>query len=193
MMRRTGLAIIIAISLAAGLAPSRAEEETGVPPPVRHQIENLLNAKVSSLLSERNADGNFYKRGTWSRQLHRIDESTYKVGFLLDTAEPDALETRRSVLTVQQAPPSGEWKITREELQDTWRGLTRAATGGEEFCDFDRLIFQKEGMTLDATKGSLYKEYRQGKLESIVIAGGGLAFDYIPPMQKDRQPYLLLS
>src|SRR5262249_26394876 len=157
MKARTAFACALAALLAPGGATSHAQDAADAPASVRHQIELVLDARVSSLLSEKNEDGNFYKRGSWSRQLHKVDESTYQVAFLLDTAGPEMLETRRSLLTLQTAP-DGAWKITREDLQDTWQGLVRTSAGNEEFCSFDSLTLRREGMMLDATKGSLYKQ-----------------------------------
>src|SRR5881628_1245394 len=64
-IRRSALCLAV-VGACLGAAPARAAEDD-VPADVRRHIEDLLKVKVAGLLDERNADGEHFRRGTYSR------------------------------------------------------------------------------------------------------------------------------
>src|SRR5262245_25888843 len=101
MIRRSGrvrrfLPCVIALSLLApGIArsadaPSAYEDEL-IPFDVRSGLEETLQAKVKALLAEKDKEGQPYRRGSFSKQFHKIDEDTYTVAFHRDTASRDRM------------------------------------------------------------------------------------------------------
>lgn len=184
MFRAAALCAAAAFLLLAA-PPVAAEDE--VPYEVRRPIENLLKAKAAALLDERNADGVQFRRGTYSRTFHRVDDSTYTVSFNRDTAGKDDLVTERLLLTFEKEGDGNNWKLAKEEVQDSYQGLIRPVAGDEEFYRFDKFSFDREGMKVTASNGFLIKDFRKGKVAGFGVGSTDLAWDYVPPAPRDQR------
>ena len=127
--RRGYLRILLALAVLAFILPGQsslgiapAEEQT--PPEVRRGLESALQSKAAALMNEKNEAGQPYKRGIYSKKFHKVDDSTYKVSFHVNTALTGEMTTERYMLTL--TGQGADWKVTKEELQDTYTGLYRA-------------------------------------------------------------------
>ena len=75
------------------LADGGASPASPIPDDVRAAIDEALRAKAGKLANEKDANGQQLKRGTYSKDFHRIDDDTYIVAFHRDIASSDKLLT----------------------------------------------------------------------------------------------------
>lgn len=162
-------------------APSSASayEDELIPSDVRSELEGVLQDKVKALRDEKDKTGQPYRRGSFSKFFHKVDEDTYQVAFHRDSAGKDRLLTERFLLTLKRN--GSKWTIASEDLKDSYDGLTRLAPGEEEFYRFDSVAFDREGMKVSCGPGHLVKASRAGKTEYFAFAGSGLQYEYLPP------------
>jgi hypothetical protein len=182
---------VIACALAAVLTiaatPGVRAIEDGVPPDVRQGIEDVLKKKAADLLGQKDKNGVSTKRGTYSRNFRKVDASTYLATFHVDTVEPspddpktDRLRTERYELTLKGFA-GVPWKIAKEDLKETSATLYRGWSDNTSLYHFDKLAFEREGVTLSATNGLLWMVTRQGKQQGFVLYANDLAYAYTPP------------
>lgn len=153
-----------------------------IPDKVRSELAMLLREKVSSFLKDKNEDGVSYKRGNYSKSFRKVDESTYEGTIHQDTATKDRLKTERYLLTLKKGA-SGKWAIASQDLKDTYEGLHRGVLGDEEWYRFERFSFDREGMKVTATNGSLFKDFFNGRTSRFVLVASDLAYQYAPPKE----------
>ncbi len=183
-------AFSVLLGIGAGLASTPpAESET--PLEVRKGIEQALIEKARDLGKEKDEQGKPYKRCNYSHSFRRVDDSTYKVGFHIDTATPENLVTERYVLTLKAS--GGKWSITGEELQDTYKGLFRLLRDDEECFRFERFSFSREGLEATATNGSMCKDYLVDEVVRFSVASDDLAYEYVPPIPQDQVLFELIK
>jgi len=166
---------------AAWSAPAPATEAT---PEVQKELEVAVRARVAAIASEKNQQGQAYKRAISSRSFQKVDDSTYQVGLHVDTANGQEQVTERYLLTLKNK--GGDWVIDKEELQDTYKGLFRGVLGDEDCMHFDQFTLEREGLKTKATNGSLCKDYFQGRVSRFSLAAADLSFEYVPPMPKEK-------
>ena len=65
---------------------------------------------------------------------------------------------------MRKNPNSDEWTVVSEDLKDRYSGLRRRVGGDEDFFRFGTFIFEREGLKITASNGTLYKDYLDGKL-----------------------------
>ena len=175
-------------SAEAAASTPALEADTSMPFELRRDIENALKDRVSDLLKDKNAEGVSYKRGTYSKSFRKVDDTTCKVTFHVDTAEKSKMTTQRFLLTLKQDSQNKEkWKIVSEELQDTYSDVYRPVLNEAAFHRFDGFHFDKEGLKASGTKGSLYEVYRNGKIESFIVTASDLYYAYTPPSPKQQK------
>ena len=92
----------------------------------REAIEYALQNRVNDLVAQKNDSGRTYRRGTFSREFRHIDDGTYVVSFMEETAGDTTLTTDRYSVTLSGKPGSDKWAVTESELQDTFEGLVRS-------------------------------------------------------------------
>ncbi|MCZ6832164.1 MAG: hypothetical protein O7F11_00310, partial [Acidobacteria bacterium] len=155
--------------------------ENDIPFALQQRLEEPLQARVKSLLRERNDLDNPYKRGAFSRSFQKIDDSTYQVSFNLDTAEGGLMTTQRFLYTLKLDAAGGAWRIAGKELQDTFSGLYRRDPGDEEFRKFDSFKLELERLTVEAAGGNLIIDNCDGKPEYLILSGENLAYQFDPP------------
>ena len=167
--------------------------ENDLPYDLQQRLEEPLQERVKSLLRERNAENNPYKRGAYSHSFLKIDDSTYQVSFHLDTAESGVMKTERYLYTLELNPANLLWSITNEELQDTFSSLYRRNPGDEEFKNFDSFHLELEGLTVKADSGGLIIDTCDNKPEFLILSGENLSYDYTPPSAQRGNLYKVLK
>jgi len=175
------MACLLAIGTTATTGTAFASE--ALPYALQADLESVVQAKVNKLLSQKNEDGVAYLRGAYSKKFRRVDGNTFQVTFHQDTAEGSHLKTERLLLTLSNA--SGKWTITDEKVQDTYTGLYRGAPGDEEFYRFESMQFDREGLKVTATNGSLAKDFLEGQPARFWIFADKIDFEYDPPKDLD--------
>ena len=179
---------------APGPAAADAAVDQAVPEAVRTGIEAALREKVRALVDARNEEGNPYQRGSFSKHFRKIDDTTYTASFSRDTAKKDdSLLTERFVLTLKKDAAADKWKVTNEELKDTYTGLFRGPVTDGEVYKFDGFAFSREGMSIKGGKGFLQKRLLQGKPVAIVVVPEGLSYDYAAPVKFAAALYEVLK
>lgn len=169
--------------LAVTAAPRAADD--AVPEKTRTAIEDLLKDKASKLADEKDAAGYGFKRGTYSKVFHKVDDATYRVAFFQDTilpAEADSsrrLLTERFELTLKQ--DGGKWSVVKEEKKDEFVGLYQGVFGGKWVYKFDSLSFEKEGLKVTSGPGYAYAFRTEGKSHGFRLFSDDLKFEYAPP------------
>jgi hypothetical protein len=175
------VAVAIVLSLAAGASTSSVfAADAGLSNIEREAITDLLQRKIGALLDQKNADGVVIARGSFSPSFKRVDDSTVTATFLKNTAEKDTEKVERLLLTIKNGG-DGKWAIAKEEVQDTYDGLHRSLRENDEFYRFDKFAFDRYGMKVSATNGSLYKVYYMGKPSTFALVADDLAYEYTPP------------
>jgi Peptidase family M1 domain len=181
---------LVALLLAAALlalvvAPARADD-AAVPDKVRTAIEDVLKDKASKLADEKDGAGYGYKRGTYSKAFHRVDDTTYLVAFFQDTIQPAEVDSGRRLLTERfeltlKQGAAGKWSIAKEEKKDEFVGLYQGVFGGKWIYKFDALSFEKEGLKVTSGPGYAYAYRAEGKNQGFRIFSDDLNFEYEPP------------
>jgi hypothetical protein len=174
-----------AAAAAPDAAPSPASAaEPSIPDDVRAAITEVLRNKVKALVDERDKDGVATKRGSYSRHYRKAGTNAYQVAFHRDTIQEDqSLVTERFLLTVSKAPATAAWSVTKEELQDTYRGLFRAIADGKDTSRFDSLTLSREGLTVRGGKGWLNRTLHNGQLVGMLVTAENLTYEYVPPVK----------
>jgi len=177
---RTAILLILfaVVPVSAWSIPAASD----APPEISKELQAVMNARIGEILSQRNADGEPFKRAIASRSYRRVDDNTYQVGLHVDSAMGTELVTERYVVTLK-AGADGDWAITNEELKDTYKGLYRGVLGDEDCDHFSSFSLQREGLILKATNGSLCKDYYRDQVARISVAADDLSYEYAPPME----------
>src|SRR5262245_17099706 len=168
-----------------GDAPS-VTSEAGPSPEERRAIESALKSRVDLLLQEKDENGASIKRGSYSHTFRKVDDATCQVTFTVDTAGKETLTTSRYLFTLKRDPAGNRWSIDKEELQDTYTGLLRSVPEDESFKRFDRFAFDREGLKVSGTNGSLWIDTRGGKPFWIALFADDLSYSYEPPLARDK-------
>ena len=180
------LALLLTAALfAPATAPARAQDDA-VPDKVRVGIEDVLKDKASKLADEKNSAGYGYKRGTYSKALHKVDDSTYRVAFFQDTIQPAEADSGRRVLTERfeltlKQDAAGKWSVAKEEKKDEFVGLYQGVYGGKWIYKFDSLSFEKEGLKVSSGPGYAYAFRVEGKNRGFRVFSDDMKFEYVPP------------
>jgi hypothetical protein len=188
--RSKTLLATLSLLVACAAAPAASPDDP-VPEDVRAGITAALKERVASLLETKNEHGVVTTRANYSKSFQRVDDDTYKVGFHVNKANEAKQVTERYVLTVTRAG-SGKWAISGEELKHTYDGLRRTVPGDEDFHRFSSFRYEKEGLTVTASSGSVYKDYLEGDVVRLQLAADDLAYEFVPPMDWDRVRYNVL-
>ena len=147
---------------------------------LRQDLEIPLKSKASKLAEEKNEEGHSFQRCYYSKMFHKIDENTYQSMFTKDLVVQEKMRTERYLLTLKKSKKG--WEVAQEELQDTYEKLIRVMPGDEKFYRFDSFQFDREGLKISSSSGSVVVDFLQGKPNSIGVTGVSLAYDYEPPL-----------
>ena len=180
-MRHTGriaFALLTVLALTAPLAPARAAD--ALPEALQSALETAMKDKLRIYGQEKNADGVTFKRATYSKTFRKVSDSTYLGTYHLQTAGPSDAKTERFEVTLSKGA-DGKWAITKEDVKDTVVGLVRFVPGDEKFFRFDRFRFDREGLKVTATNGTLYQDFIDGKPTGLTLAAADLTYEYQPP------------
>ena len=180
---------VIAFSLTPQVMATALADDP-VPPEVRDGIQAALQSRVTALMTEKNADGVPLKRGYYSRLYHKVDDNTYKVSFKIDTALKENMVAERYLYTLTK--DSAGWKITKEDLVDTYKGLFRPDYDRIDCFSFDRFTFEKEGLKAGASNGFLCQGYLSDKVYVIGLDAPDLAYQFEPPVPQQSWGHKLL-
>src|SRR5262245_21199218 len=73
------LLLLLLLVLPGGLM-ALADDAPPLPLDVQQGVEAALKARVASIKEEKNAEGQVWKRASYSRGFRRVDDAHYKVG-----------------------------------------------------------------------------------------------------------------
>lgn len=178
--RWQGLKVLSVLALVAAVgAVSVVAAQDELPVGLRAELEAALKAKVSSLVAEKDSEGYSFRRAAYSKNFRKVDENTYLATMHRDTIERDTVKTERLLLTLKK--DSGKWSIAKEEVQETYTGLHRELKADDQFARFDKMSFDREGLKITATKGSMVRHVLEGKPSAIFVTADDLAYEYSPP------------
>lgn len=182
--RSSGVRVLLAaILLAMMMAVSRPVLADGatddIPEELRQQLEEALQAKAKALMAEKDADGNSFKRGIFSKRFKKTADGVYEGSFTRQTAMESKLLSERFLVTLKK-DVSGKWAVSDEKLQDSFDKVDRDVPGDEKFFKFQSLAFQREGFKITATNGSMVRNEWGGRMQ-ITLAADDLAYQYVPP------------
>jgi hypothetical protein len=162
------------------ISASLALAEDTIPDDVRKALESAMQDKVGALLKEKDAAGNNFKRGSYSRFFRKVDDSTYKTALLQDTVTGNQMKVERFEVSLKQKPDK-TWEVANQELQDTFDKLYRQMPRDEKFFAFQSFSFNREGLKVTAGPGTLFTNYRNGELVEFAIAANELKYEFTPP------------
>lgn len=126
---------------------------------------------------EKNDDGVHYKSVAYSRTPRKVDDSTYVYTAHVNTANRDHQLTERMEVTVSKEGSS--WKIADKQTVDSYVALYRST--GMACAPFDKFSFDREGMTVSASNGSVCEAFFQGKVSRFYVHADDLKYAYTPP------------
>ncbi|HET6372644.1 MAG TPA: hypothetical protein VFG76_05020, partial [Candidatus Polarisedimenticolia bacterium] len=195
----TGLMSRVVLTLLAAsllcLGPSQASSpppaDTGISLEVQRGIETALREKVAAISGEKNDKGEPFKRAIFSKTFHRVDDGTYLASLHVDKAMGANLVVERHRLTVTGA--GRDWTVGKDELEDTFEGLHRRMLGDEQCFSFDTFTFAREGITVKASKGSMCKDFYDGKVQEFDLSSADLSYEYEPPIKQEEMLFGLLK
>jgi hypothetical protein len=176
---RAGTVLLILLALvSSGPAPGSGSEEE-----LDWGFKEALLAPVkewgNELRKEKNASGVSFKKLSYSRNPRKIDDTRYQLTAHLNTAEESRQVTERYLLTLEQPSGKGGWEIAEKEVIDTYVGLYR--TTGAACFPFESFSFDREGLKLSASNGSLCAEFMEGGIPSFGLHSDDLRHAYEPP------------
>lgn len=169
--------LLLGVILATGAASAGLPQDEELPWGLKQQILFPIKEWVGRLKDSKNAAGLPNKRGTYSRTPRRVDESTYEVTVHVDTAGDTQQLTERYLLTVRKA--GRDWKVGDARVVDTYSGTYRPS--GIGCWAFGKFSFDREGLKLSASNGTVCETYLEGKTAAFTIHGGGMSHVYEPP------------
>lgn len=185
---RTAAGVAVMALVASALGPTvladlkAGPNEAVLTDDLRNELEGVLQKKVKSLLDLKNGDGQSYKRAIFSKSFKKIDEATYQVALLQDTASTEKLLTERFLVTLKNV--GGVWTVASEDLKDSYNNLSRRVGGDEKFFTFERFSFAREGLKVTASKGWLFQDFRLGKVEGLTLSAQSIQYEFSPPDPK---------
>jgi len=182
------LPMALILALAVGLTPVNARIGSELDPQLQADLEAAVRAKVSELLSQKDESGISYKRGSYSKTFHEVDDTTYQASFHQDTAGKDQVKTERLLLTLKKTG-GVDWEVVDEEIKDTFTGLYRSVWGDEDFFTFESFTLEREGLEVTATNGSIVRDYFRGDIAGFVLFADDLKYTYTPPKEALEQYY----
>ncbi|HXV77353.1 MAG TPA: hypothetical protein VD788_13625, partial [Candidatus Polarisedimenticolaceae bacterium] len=128
--------------------------------------------------AEKNDDGVSFKSAGYSRTPRKVDDGTYVFSAHVNTANRNHQLTERMELTVKHAG-GDRWELADQQVVDSHVGLYRAT--GMACAPFASFSFEREGIELTASNGSVCEAYFEGRVSSFVLRADDLAYDYAPP------------
>ena len=172
-----GALVVLLVASAPSVAVEPAVEEIDVQ--LREQFDAITKEWAGEVWDERNEAGDRYKRASFSKNYRKVDEATYRVTYSLDTAEAERLRTELVEATISKA--SGSWELTDHAVKIEYAEMVRDVVGAQTFHRFDSFTFEREGLRVRATNGTLLMDYLLGEPEEIVLAAADLSYEYAPP------------
>ncbi len=148
----------------------------------RQQLLEPVRKWAGELTKEKNADGRKFRRVAYSRSPRKIETDTYELTAHVNTAEPIQQTTERFTLTVKKE--NKKWILADEQVADTVVALYR--TSGAACFPFESFQFDREGLTLSATNGSMCAEFLQGEVVQFGVHSADLRHKYEPPSYVQR-------
>jgi len=181
----SGAAILVTLVLAVVLSGTVYADSTGEQ--LDYALESAVLAPVqkwaTDLKNEKNAAGRKFRRVTYSRTPHKVDENTYELSAHVNTAKATEQLTERYNLVLTKESGKG-WEISDKQIVDTRVGLFR--TSGMGCFPFDSFSFDREGMTLSASNGRMCAEFLEGGISRFGVHADDLRHDYEPPPHVQR-------
>ena len=98
-----------------------AEEK--LPLKLQEDLQAAMSKRLGELTKDKNAAGKKFKRHTYSQDFKRVDDSTVKGTFHIDSAGDTEMTTQRYLATISKE--GGKWTVSSEELKDTQNYLSR--------------------------------------------------------------------
>jgi hypothetical protein len=176
------LALVIAcLSSGAAWADAGGDELTWE---FRQELLQPVDEWGQEFRKEKNDDGESFKRVSYSRHPKKLDDSTYQVTAHVNIALDDRQVTERYTLTL--AKQNNAWEVAESELSDTVTLLFRGVSG--ECYEFDKLVFDREGLKLSASNGDVCEVYVKGQVGQFLVRSDDLGYSYEPPAHATRLP-----
>ena len=150
---RTGIVALLVLAFFFATAPLTAES-TGVD--MTDDFRNLLAQATQTWITDqceasKNSDGIKNKRGYFSREFRSESDGVYRTTVHIETAGDVTKTSERFSVTLTG---SGEtWEVSDSELKDSYAGMHRES--GAACVPFDKLNFDREGLELTASGGSV--------------------------------------
>lgn len=168
-------AAVLALSSPPVAASTGAAEE--IPWALKQELFVPVQQWASQFKESKNSAGVKNKSITFSRTPIPLEDESYGVTVHVNTALDDIQETERYELIVSKS--GSKWEVSKEELKEKYVGLYR--THGASCHPFEKLSFDREGLKLSATKGSVCESYLQDGVANFAVRSDDLAFEYTPP------------
>jgi hypothetical protein len=168
------------ITLVSLVAASLVFGKEDLPPEVQAGLVSAMEAKVTALIEQKDANGNSYMRGTFSRAFKKVDDNTYTTSMNRDTVTADRMKVERFLVTLIRKD-GNSFEVSKEELQDTFDKLYRSPPRNEKFFAFQALNFDREGLKASSGPGFMYVDYVQDQPVAFRFTGSGLKYEYAPP------------
>lgn len=186
--RSTGRRVIVrsaaaVLLLVAALAPSSIAQDAagGIDIQLREQFDEIVGRWAESVWDEKNDAGDRFQRASFSKNYRKVDDGTYKVAYTRDTVFEDGTRMRTELCEATLSRASGKWELTDHVVNRTYEKLVRDKLRGHTSHRFESFAFEREGLTIRASNGTLVLDYLDGELEEIALAADDLTYAYEPP------------
>ena len=172
------IAGLIAPVMATSALADTATDVAPISDSTRRAIESTLKKHIGELVDQKNANGDRFKRGLFSKDLKKVDDKTYTASMNIDTIDGTTLNTERVRFTLKHEG-GDNWAIAGQEKQDAYSGLHRQA--GTNCYTMDGFRFSREGLTMSAGRGGVCERYFEGTVTSFLIVSDDLSHSYEVP------------
>lgn len=186
--------VVLLVAGCATLAPAASAGEAGTgsggDEQLAFDLKEALFHPVKLWLRDvakesKNEYGKPTKRGTYSRLPRKIDDDTYVVSAHVDRIDDDRVVTERMELTVKRSG-ADSWAVSAAEVKDTYVGLFEPRL--TDCRDFDRFRFDREGLKLDGSRGTVCAEILNGRPSALWVRAADLKQRYEPPPHAELYP-----
>ncbi len=181
------VALILILTLTAIPLTGAGEAETGedeISAELKAEILAPLREKADKIKDLKNSAGVKNQRATYSRKPRALGDDKYSMSFHHKVAE-EAVQIIDRYEIVVGKNAKGDFEIASEEKVDSIQAMTRPYAAN--VYRFDKFSFDKEGMTVTASNGSVVEWYDALGTVGFALAAPDLAYSYTAPDYQDYQ------
>jgi hypothetical protein len=176
--------IVVLAAMGLAVAPARATTDAELSWGEKQAMFGPVQKWIGELAEEKNEFDKPVKKGAYSRYPKKVDDNTYTITVHVNTSKDTEQHTERWLVTLKRDAGGKSWTIAEKEVKESYVGLYR--TNGGACYPFERLSFDREGLKITATNGTMCEEFFRGQVSGIAFNADDLRHEYTVPDHATR-------